>query len=71
MNLLPYMEQWNMLPESGGVILCAVSGGRDSMCLLDYLHHLGNLRFYRGGGPPEPSHAPHSAAGRGFCPILL
>ena len=41
MNLLPYMEQWNMLPESGGVILCAVSGGRDSMCLLDYLHHLG------------------------------
>ena len=41
MNLLPYMEQWNMLPEKGGVILCAVSGGRDSMCLLHYLHHLG------------------------------
>ena len=41
MNLLPYMEQWNMLPQKGGVILCAVSGGRDSMCLLHYLHHLG------------------------------
>ena len=46
MNLLPYMEQWNMLPERGGVILCAVSGGRDSMCLLHYLHHLGkSLEF--------------------------
>ena len=41
MDLLPYMEQWNMLPPRGGVILCAVSGGRDSMCLLHYLHHLG------------------------------
>ncbi len=41
MNLLPYMEQWNMLSPKGGVILCAVSGGRDSMCLLHYLHHLG------------------------------
>ena len=41
MDLLPYMEQWNMLPEAGGVILCAVSGGRDSMCLLHYLHQLG------------------------------
>ena len=41
MNLLPYMEQWNMLPRKGGVILCAVSGGRDSMCLLHYLHGLG------------------------------
>ena len=37
MDLLPYMEQWNMLPEAGGTILCAVSGGRDSICLLDYL----------------------------------
>ena len=40
MNLLPYMEQWNMLPRKGGMILCAVSGGRDSMCLLHYLHGL-------------------------------
>ena len=38
MNLMPFMEQWHMLPRSGGSILCAVSGGRDSMCLLHYLH---------------------------------
>ena len=37
MDLLPYMEQWNMLPKRGGTVLCAVSGGRDSVCLLDYL----------------------------------
>ena len=38
MNLMPFMEQWHMLPHGGGTILCAVSGGRDSMCLLHYLH---------------------------------
>ena len=41
MDLLPWMTQWDMLPPKGGVILCAVSGGRDSMCLLHYLHRLG------------------------------
>lgn len=41
MDLLPWMTQWDMLPPPGGVILCAVSGGRDSMCLLHYLHRLG------------------------------
>lgn len=46
MDLLPYMEQWNMLPEQGGVILCAVSGGRDSMCLLHYLHQLGKTKDF-------------------------
>ena len=35
-----------MLPEKGGVILCAVSGGRDSICLLDYLHTLGQERGF-------------------------
>lgn len=38
MNLMPFMEQWHMLPRDGGTILCAVSGGRDSICLLHYLH---------------------------------
>lgn len=41
MDLLPWMEQWHMLPPAGGLVLCAVSGGRDSMCLLHYLYHLG------------------------------
>ena len=38
MNLLPFMKRWLMLPPGGGIVLCAVSGGRDSMCLLHYLH---------------------------------
>ena len=37
MDLLRWMHQWDMLPEKGGTVLCAVSGGRDSMCLLHYL----------------------------------
>ena len=37
MDLLPWMERWHMLPPEGGVLLCAVSGGRDSVCLLHYL----------------------------------
>lgn len=41
MDLLPWMEQWDMLPPAGGTVLCAVSGGRDSMCLLHYLYDLG------------------------------
>ena len=40
MDLLRWMHQWDMLPEEGGVVLCAVSGGRDSMCLLHYLHSI-------------------------------
>ena len=46
MDLLPWMTQWDMLPPKGGTILCAVSGGRDSMCLLHYLHRLGRERGF-------------------------
>ena len=37
MDLIPWMERRHMLPPKGGVLLCAVSGGRDSVCLLHYL----------------------------------
>ena len=41
LDLLPFMRRWDMLPPEGGRILCAVSGGRDSMCLLHTLWQLG------------------------------
>ena len=47
MDLTGWMDQWNMFPPPGGVILCAVSGGRDSMCLLHYLHQLSLERDFR------------------------
>lgn len=47
MDLVPWMEQWDMLPRPGDVMLCAVSGGRDSMCLLHYLHALSQRRGFR------------------------
>lgn len=46
MDLIPYMEQFAMLPEPGGVVLCAVSGGRDSMCLLHYLYSISAARGF-------------------------
>lgn len=46
MDLTPWMERWHMLPEQGGIVLCGVSGGRDSVCLLDYLHKLGQQRGF-------------------------
>lgn len=32
-----FMQREGMLPASGGLVLCAVSGGMDSMCLLHFL----------------------------------
>jgi len=47
MDLTGWMAEWNMFPAPGGLILCAVSGGRDSMCLLHYLHRLSAERDFR------------------------
>lgn len=46
MDLLPWMTQWHMLPPQGGVLLCAVSGGRDSVCLLHYLAEIAPKRGF-------------------------
>ncbi|MBO4853828.1 MAG: tRNA lysidine(34) synthetase TilS [Oscillospiraceae bacterium] len=72
MDLIPWMEQWHMIPPSGGVILCAVSGGRDSMCLLHYLHRLGAKRgFLVAAGHlnhgMRPTAARDEALVRDFC----
>lgn len=39
-NALRLIEEYDMVP-AGGLVLCAVSGGADSMCLLHFLHALG------------------------------
>ena len=35
LDLTAWMTRWQMFPPPEGLILCAVSGGRDSVCLLD------------------------------------
>ncbi len=39
-NALRLIDEYDMTP-AGGLVLCAVSGGADSMCLLHFLHTLG------------------------------
>lgn len=46
LDLTPWMERWGMLPPEGGTILCALSGGADSTCLLDCLWRLGQARGF-------------------------
>ena len=46
MDLMPWMQQQGMLPAAGETVLCAVSGGRDSVCLLHYLASLGRRRSF-------------------------
>ena len=36
-NALAFCREWNLFPE-GSAVLCAVSGGADSMCLLHWLN---------------------------------
>ena len=47
LDLTAWMTRWQMFPPPEGLILCAVSGGRDSVCLLDCLWKLGRARDFR------------------------
>lgn len=47
LDLTAWMTRWRDAPAPGGLILCAVSGGRDSVCLLDCLWKLGRARDFR------------------------
>lgn len=46
MNIQTFAKKWDMLP-AGGLILCAVSGGRDSMALLHLLWEMGRREGFR------------------------
>lgn len=41
------MRRWEMLPERGGLLLCAVSGGLDSVCLLHFLRGFSEREGFR------------------------
>lgn len=40
-------EEYDLLPPAGGLVLAAVSGGADSVCLLDWLYNLRHVRPFR------------------------
>ena len=40
-------DESELLPPGGGLVLAAVSGGADSVCLLDWLYHLRDVRPFR------------------------
>jgi len=42
-----FMEACGMFPAAGGTVLCAVSGGRDSMCLLHRMKRLGEEKHFQ------------------------
>lgn len=46
-DILAFCKKWDMLPPRGGLILCAVSGGRDSMALLHLLSAMGAEEGFR------------------------
>lgn len=48
--------EYDMLPR-GGTVLCAVSGGADSMCLLHLLHTWAGEGGSGGGRPLQPQPA--------------
>lgn len=57
-NVLAFTTEYDMLP-AGGLVLCAVSGGSDSMCLLHYLWS----RREQGGYTVAAAHFDHGLRG--------
>jgi tRNA(Ile)-lysidine synthase len=41
-----YSSRLNLLPDKGGLLLCAVSGGADSMCLLDIMREISKVNGF-------------------------
>lgn len=41
------IDEYDLLPGPGGLVLAAVSGGADSVCLLDWLYHVRDIRGFR------------------------
>ena len=41
------IDEYDLLPGPGGLVLAAVSGGADSVCLLDWLYHVRDMRGFR------------------------